>query len=61
MKNKDTEIQDTEIKDAEMDGMRMEGALRLMEALGEVDEELLERSEAETGKKLRAAQMLWRK
>lgn len=52
MKNKDTEIQDTEIKDAEMDGMRMEGALRLMEALGEVDEELLERSEAETGKKL---------
>lgn len=46
MKNKDTEI-----KDAKMNDAQMEAALRLMEALGGVDEKLLERSEAETGKR----------
>ena len=51
MKNKDTEIKDAEIKDAKMNDTQMEAALRLMEALGGVDEKLLERSEAETGKR----------
>lgn len=46
MKNKDAEI-----KDAKMNDTQMEAALRLMEALGGVDEKLLERSEAETGKR----------
>lgn len=51
MKNKDAEIKDAEIKDAKMNDTQMEAALRLMEALGGVDEKQLERSEAETGKR----------